>query len=177
MFLSPSDDQPPHPLRQTLIPRYLSAVASIESVSVSQPPSSTSTCYHGPLHLLVTPSPPCCFVTSTPPPPPSTRRPSGNHVNPKPIRGGLDEGLGGQPGPLCSPAQWRIKLACGGLSLAVGHSRQPGSGAWPALHPLHHHHRTPADCTPPSTSPGSLPILPRTLRLTSRQACLFCPSS
>lgn len=72
---------------------------------------------------------------------------------------GLDGSLGGQPAPLCSPAQWRMKLACGGRSVAVGHSRQPGSSAWPALYPLHHSLNCPLL---PSTSLGSLPIIPRT---------------
>lgn len=60
-----------------------------QSVSVSQPLSSTSMRYHAPLRLLGAPSPPPCFNTSTPSTTTSTQRPSGNHVNPKPIRGGL----------------------------------------------------------------------------------------
>ena len=73
---------------------------------------------------------------------------------------GLDGSLGGQPAPLCSPAQRRMKLACGGRSVAVGHSRQPGSGACAGALPS-----TPLPQLPPpprpSTSPGSLPIIPR----------------
>lgn len=48
---------------------------------------------------------------------------------------GLDVGHRGQPATLCSPAQRRMKLACGGASTAVGHSTQPGSGVWPPFHP------------------------------------------
>lgn len=68
---------------------YQLSPAESQSVSVSQPLPSTSMCYHAPLSLLVTLSPPCCFITSNPPTTTSTRRPSGNRVNPKPIRGGL----------------------------------------------------------------------------------------
>lgn len=74
---------------------WLAASSSTEThslfpeISVSQPLRSTSMCYHAPLSLLVTLSPPRCFITSNPPTTTSTRRPSGNRVNPKPIRGGL----------------------------------------------------------------------------------------
>lgn len=37
-------------------------------------------------------------------------------------------GHGGQSALLCSPAQWRVKLACGKPSTAVGHSTQQGTG-------------------------------------------------
>lgn len=155
-----SDYHPPPPLKHTLIPRYLSAVASTESVSLGESASLIN------LHAL--------SCSSAPPrsSQPSTLlqhlHPLHHHQHPTPLgepcqsqayKRGLDGSLGGQPAPLCSPAQWRLKLACGGRSVAVGHSRQPGSSAWPALYPLHHSLNCPLL---PSTSPGSLPIIPRT---------------
>ena len=86
---------------------------------------------------------------------------------------GLGVGLRRQPASLCCPAQWRMKLAGGGPSMAVGHSRQLGSRAWPALQPQHQHQKTP-NCLHPSPQPlGSLPIILRTLRLISCPSCLF----
>lgn len=48
---------------------------------------------------------------------------------------GLDVGHRGQPATLCSPARWRMKLACGVAPTAVGHSTEPGSAVWPPFHP------------------------------------------
>lgn len=149
------DYQPPR-----LIPRYL---------SVSQPLSSTS------IFLLWSPA---HHIASSPPPPTttSTRRPSGSHVNPEPIRGGLTWASEDSQLPFAPSAHRRMKLASGGASIAVGHSRQPGSGAWPALHPLSpplSTHKLPPPNRIPSKPLGSLPIIPRT----SPPSCLFAPCS
>lgn len=141
MFPSSSDARPPS---ETDCYSQVSAVSSTESVSLGESACLINLCVLSRSSAPSRRSQPTTLLHHLHPHLPtssSTRCPSGNHVNPKPIRGGggrLDVGLGGQPAPLCSPAQWRMKLACGGPSVAVGHSRQPGSGAWPALHPLHH---------------------------------------
>lgn len=125
--------------------------------------------------LCISSSLPIRHISSTPPPQTGTHclAPLRDPCQSRACKWGLDEGLGGQPAPLCPPlcslAHWRMKLACSGASVEQGHSRQPGSGARPALHLLHQHpqpthqtlHTLP---TPPShTSPGSVPVIPCTL--------------
>lgn len=63
-------------------------------------------------------------------------------------------GLGGQLAPLCSPAQRRMKLACGGPSMAVGHSRHrpPTNCPLNPSHPLTQPHVHPA-CLPLKLKP------------------------
>lgn len=121
---------------------YQLSPSQTQSVSVSQPLSSTSA-----LLLSSSSSLPAHHVASTPPPPYQHPAPLGEPCQSQAYKRGLDVGLGGQPAPLCTPAHWRMKLACGGPSMAMGHSRQPGSSAWPALHPIQHHW-APANCTP-----------------------------
>lgn len=106
------------------IPRYLSPSPPSQSVSVSHPLSSTSPL----LHLVACPP----HLT----PPPFTWRPSGEPCQSQAYKRGLDMGLGGQPAPLCSLAQRRMKLACGGPSMAVGHSRHRPPTSYP-LDPSH----------------------------------------
>lgn len=131
----------PPPTTNPLIP-----MSPLQTVSLSQPLSSTPS------------SLPTHHIASSPPrrPSPLNRPPFHLHQHPTALREacqsqaykrGFDVGLGGQPAPLCSPAQWRMKLAGGASSMAVGHSRQPGSCAWPTLQPQHHHHRMPTKCT------------------------------
>ena len=159
LWLPPSSSTQTHSYSQVSISCHLHRFST---VSVSQPLPST-------LHAL------SCSSA-----PPRSSQPSTllhhlhplhhhHHQHPTALREpcqsqaykrGLDGSLGGQPAPLCSPAQRRMKLACGGRSVAVGHSRQPGSGACAGALPS-----TPLPQLPPpprpSTSPGSLPIIPR----------------
>lgn len=109
------------------IPRYPSAVACRESASLCE--SSTPMCNNAArsssslpvlLHHLQTSQ---CWETICQSPA---------------YKRGRDMGLRGQPGPLCSPAHWRINLAWGAPSAAVGHPTQSGSGARPGFHPPLH---------------------------------------
>lgn len=140
------------------------------SVSVSQPLSSTSLCYHARLPLLLAPSQPPFLFSST----------LLHHQHPVPLREpcqsqaykrGLTWASEDSQLPFCSLAHWRMKLACAGPSMVVGHSRQPGSGAWPELHPLH---RNWAPTAPPVFFP-SLGFQHHPTHLTS--ILPLCPSS
>ncbi|KAK2851050.1 hypothetical protein Q5P01_007326 [Channa striata] len=101
--------------------RYLSADSSTDSLSESA--SLINRCYSSSL--------PAHHVAPSPPPPQRHQHPMplGKPCQSQAYKKGLDGCLEGQSAPLCSPAQWRMKLACGGPSMVVGHSRQPGSRA------------------------------------------------
>lgn len=172
----------PHPGFYQLLP------PQSQSVSVSQPLSSTSACYRAPPGFFVAPSPLRSFIT--PPPHTTTTTTITTAKHPMPLREpcqsqaykkGVDVGpqkTASSPLLPCS-VEDEISLRWtdhgdGSLQTTRQRCLASTSPSTPALQSTHKQPQHPP-LSRLSTSLGSVPIIPLTLRLTSRPSCLFAP--